>query len=337
MPNQNRLFLAVFLAAASLAIGGCGGGSNGGNLQSLSALPGSGTLTAPTASGPQNWTVLVGGEVRDNAFQAFDYFDEDITIDEGDSVTWVGNGETEPHTVTFLGPRSSPPPRTDPTNALPFGGSTYDGSVYTSSGFFTGTHTYTLTFPKAGTYAYLCLLHEPVMAGIVVVQPAGTPYPHPQGFYTGQGMQALNASLSAAQGAVREFPFTDGGTTLAAGIASGLAAAPPSNSTVMRFLDSSVYNGNSTVTVPLGTTLTWVNEANNALHTVTFPPLGQQPPHNPLTPATGGPTYDGSTLVHSGLIPPGHSFSVTFTRRGTYPYYCILHIPDGMTGTVIVQ
>ncbi|PPD57862.1 cupredoxin domain-containing protein [Dehalogenimonas etheniformans] len=68
----------------------------------------------------------------------------------------------------------------------------------------------------------------------------------------------------------------------------------------------------ATLTVSVGTTVTWRN-TDNVQHSVT---------------STTG-------LFDSGLFSPGGSYTHTFTTAGTYPYYCIIH--PGMTGTIIVQ
>lgn len=67
----------------------------------------------------------------------------------------------------------------------------------------------------------------------------------------------------------------------------------------------------ATLTVKVGTTVTWTN-ASAAAHTVT----------------------DG-TKVKSPVIIPGATFSFTFTKAGTYAYHCIFH--SFMKGTIIVQ
>jgi plastocyanin len=66
------------------------------------------------------------------------------------------------------------------------------------------------------------------------------------------------------------------------------------------------------LTVPEGTTVTWKNE-DTAPHTV---------------------TSEGSGPLDSPNLQKGDSWSFTFTKPGTYPYYCAVH-PD-MKGTVTV-
>jgi hypothetical protein len=80
--------------------------------------------------------------------------------------------------AAILGPvpqKAGPPLMTiNPKAALPFGGPTYDGTGYVSSGFLTPHENYparyTLTFTKPGTYSYDCLVH-PGMDGTITVLP----------------------------------------------------------------------------------------------------------------------------------------------------------------------
>jgi hypothetical protein len=56
---------------------------------------------------------------------------------------------------------------------------------------------------------------------------------------------------------------------------------------------------------------------------------------------SGGATYNGTGWVSSGLyvgppIPAPHSYSLKFTKAGTYKYICVLHDIVGMTGSVTV-
>lgn len=70
-----------------------------------------------------------------------------------------------------------------------------------------------------------------------------------------------------------------------------------------------------TLTVPSGTTVTWVNQ-DSVSHTVT--------------------SDSGSTPgLASQVLGPGESYSVTLTTIGTYNYHCSIH--PSMTGQVIVQ
>jgi amicyanin len=71
--------------------------------------------------------------------------------------------------------------------------------------------------------------------------------------------------------------------------------------------------GPPTLTVPAGTTVTWVNQ--------------DDVPHNIVS-------SEGKTLK-SPVLDTDQKFSYTFAVAGTYPYYCGLH--PKMTGKVIVQ
>ena len=68
-----------------------------------------------------------------------------------------------------------------------------------------------------------------------------------------------------------------------------------------------------TLTVEAGTKLTWVNK-DTVAHTV---------------------TSQGTSLYDSGNMATGATFSYTFARAGTYPYFCTVH--PWMKGTVIAR
>ena len=68
------------------------------------------------------------------------------------------------------------------------------------------------------------------------------------------------------------------------------------------------------ITVPVGTTVTWVHKGNNA-HTISG-------------------LEDG---FDSGLLSRGDTFSQTFTEPGTYEYLCRQHLLQGMRGTITVE
>jgi plastocyanin len=332
-----RAMLAVIAVLSISALSACGGG--GGTSSQIPTTPSGAQQNTNNVNGGTHststtaWQLQAGGDHHRGALQALAMLPETITIDEGDSITWTIAGEV--HTVTFLGSFNAPPG--DPT--VPQGGTTFNGTNFVSSGILPPGAHYTLTFTKAGTYTYHCFLHFPEMSGVVVVQPHGTPYPRPQGFYTGRGNQELNSYLSEALSSVKAIPFPVGGTTLAVGVSPGTPTGPPTRPTVLRFLDGDRLNLTS-VTIPVGTKLTWVNLSNNEPHTVTFPVAGQPLPPlpgDPFTPPIGGPTYDGTSVTNSGPLFGGQSYSLTVTKAGTFEYMCLFHDEFGMVGTVIVK
>ena len=70
--------------------------------------------------------------------------------------------------------------------------------------------------------------------------------------------------------------------------------------------------GPQTVTVPIGGTVTWTNR-DDIPHTVV--------------------STDG--VFKSKVRDTDEEFSYTFTKAGTYPYFCSVH--PKMTGTIVVQ
>jgi plastocyanin len=132
------------------------------------------------------------------------------------------------------------------------------------SGFLNTGEEFALTFDSAGTFEYFCTLH-PNMVGTLVVGEGGGPSSPPSS------------------------PSSDGGEP---------APEPGEVDVVMLDFDYSPR----TVSVPVGTTLTWHN-AGAALHTVT--------------------ARDG--YFDSGFAAQGDSFSHTFTTPGTFEYFCVIH------------
>jgi plastocyanin len=69
----------------------------------------------------------------------------------------------------------------------------------------------------------------------------------------------------------------------------------------------------STLTVKVGTKVTFTNE-DDPTHTA---------------------TSSGDTPINSGNLSKGQSYTVTFTKPGTYNYICSIH--QYMKGTIVVQ
>ncbi len=286
-------------------------------------------------SGPHEWAVSAGSSSANEALQALRFYPSSITVDAGDTVTWT-SPTAEVHSISIPIPGQTAPPASDPTAPTAVGGSTYDGTAYISSGFIAGGAKYSVTFTTPGTYTYYSI-PQGFVSGTVVVQKAGAAYPKLPRGYNAEATSAINSDIAAATASIAAVPYTAGSTNIAAGISP--AGATPANSSVMRFMDGPTEVDNLNVTISVGTTLTFTNLSNNVPHTVTFPAAGQQPPSGPPSqPAVGGNTYDGTSLVNSGVIPPGGTYTLTFTAPGTFKYYCLFHDGDeGMTGTVTVN
>ncbi len=109
-----------------------------------------------------------------------------------------------------------------------------------------------------------------------------------------------------------------------------------------------------------GDSVTFRSEAGLEPHTVTFGPMSLLSQLNPelfipqkagppivaLNPKVADPTpghiYNGSGFANSGFLNKGQSWTETFSKPGTYHYYCILHYdpsPNGpkMSGVVVVN
>jgi plastocyanin len=146
------------------------------------------------------------------------------------------------------------------------------------SGLMKKGATFSQVFVSPGVYDYLCVLH-PEMTGTITVRGADGQVP-------------------------------------AAGSAGTLASVPAAETPIVRPTAAGVQMldfeySPATLTVPVGTTVTWVN-SGVAPHTVT--------------------AADNS--FDSGMIKKGASFSRTFTSPGTLSYLCTYH--PNMTGTLII-
>ena len=168
------------------------------------------TSAPPTSSAPRTWHVLIGGQAADGAIQAEGYYPRVITIDAGDTVVWTLNTR-EDHSVTFMGTcqdlSSCGPPCTPLVDISPCGSANYDGvSAVESSGrmippgynldnaFAHGGTNYSVTFTTPGANVYFDLSVSG-MRGVVIVNPAGTPYQFTQKQYSEQAREQLRADL----------------------------------------------------------------------------------------------------------------------------------------------
>jgi plastocyanin len=94
---------------------------------------------------------------------------------------------------------------------------------------------------------------------------------------------------------------------------SGVAKAQQKTATAEVKIDNFSF-GPAAVTVPVGTTVTWTNR-DDIPHTVV--------------------STDDPKAFKSKVLDTDEKFSFTFSKAGTYAYFCSIH--PKMTGKVIVQ
>jgi plastocyanin len=104
------------------------------------------------------------------------------------------------------------------------------------------------------------------------------------------------------------------------------ASSAPAGGPVIN-LSSLMFNP-STTTVPVGTTVTWRND-EPITHTVTS---GRYEGVDKTTGLRSEQYPDGA--FNAKLQGKGKTFSFTFTKPGSYTYYCDIH--QGMNATIVV-
>jgi plastocyanin len=327
-------------------------------------------LAAPSAhANPQQWTLDVGAQSSNAARQAMAFLTNEIWINEGDSITWTSRAG-EGHTVTFVpdnqlrpgfgptGPATSPSPSVFDNSSTVNSGTLCDGSLQQTDECdkpVPGTKTFTVSFPKAGNYVFVCLIH-PDMTGTVHVLAQGTPLPHRQGYYT--KLAAAQAhDLLGEDGTPYAQIFTPLANDRHEVVTPGEVAATGGGKqyqVLMRFLPDKIY-------IRKGDTVEWTNTNPVEPHSVTFVGPGATEPGFPAIFGLINGTTDADSASHgtisdpnaayvfSDLIQPAAQYQgnqlqllphtrtrVTFTKAGTYDYFCALHDELGMKGTVVV-
>jgi plastocyanin len=104
-----------------------------------------------------------------------------------------------------------------------------------------------------------------------------------------------------------------GAGTIIMGTKNVLASAQQKPETAEVKIDNFSF-GPATLTVPVGTTVTWTNR-DDIPHTVV--------------------STDDPKIFKSKVLDTDEKFSFTFSKAGTYPYFCSIH--PKMTGKVVVQ
>jgi plastocyanin len=215
----------------------------------------------------------------------------------------------------------------------------------------TGPGSATLSFPKAGTYKLFCLIH-PGMEQTVTVRAKPKKKKKLQIDTKATVRTRIARESTAAWARANAAANTPvHANTVFAGVGRG-------QTTLLAFLPA-------TLTVPVGTTVNFTNMSLTELHNEGFGPpdwIQSFMTQTDFFPFPTGGVNQASPLFFYGSDPPGayvHNGSnhgngflapgltddrpnglpqtnrITFTKPGTYHYYCLLHGPD-MSGDIVV-
>ena len=312
----------------------------------------------------KNWKATVGGQSKDMGRQAEAFLPNEFWIHAGDKITWTfDSGDL--HTVTFLLVNQPFPLNfTGVCPGPPASGAVFDGTTtcVSSQPSITG-QSFAVTFPIAGNFELVCLVH-PEMFGTIHVLPNSENLPYDQAFYDDQAEDQRDALLDDRDPPASKTKHSMAGmmsasvisrtTGVIAGFGEITATAGGQESlSVVRFIDG-------TVEIHAGDTVEWTNLDPIIAHTITF---GTEPAD--LFDPSSNVTLDADGALHATITGPGqnvHSgfilaalegytgglpvpqlalfpptrFRVTFTALGTFNYKCSLHDNLGMVGKVIV-
>lgn len=310
---------------------------------------------ANAAHVPQTRTIHVGG--GGSGVAANDFFPDAITIQKGDTIHF-SNPYEELHTTTYVPGVPEPMPVPDllipnpsgpgvvfnplaitPTNTSSTAAD-FDPHKYFNSGFMFKDASTDVVFNVTGSFKFICLFHPGMEANVTVV---GDPI-----------TIATQEALDKAGNAQRD-GFITAGKALASAItqtkvtdASGASTwdsqvgVTQGQTDVVQFLPAGPLKINT------GDSVKWTSITDTP-HTVTFGEpfnpivtLGQYTTFSPAAALpSGGSTYSGGSansglMDKSGQVPGGSSYTLTFTKAGTYTYVCLLHADQGMAGTIVV-
>jgi len=240
----------------------------------------------------------------------------------------------------------------NPATFGPAGSKTIGDNKFHSSGVYGkaagGQSSVTFKFAKRGTFTALCLIH-PGMRGKVIVGGASSRVPNNADFQATIAREGTRAYASATKASKLKPPTN----TVYAGIGD--------KATILGFLPKSL-------TVKAGTSVDFVERSSSEVHNMVFGPkdfvepffkqtdllpLGPGAP-NQVSPVliygsdpkeNGGYSYDGANHGDGFLVTPviddqpggplENTSRITFTKPGTYHYFCQIHGPE-MAGDIVV-
>jgi plastocyanin len=334
------------------------------------------------AQPPVTFHVQLGQEHVLQGMEINRFFPGDLTVNAGDTIVFT-QVTHEPHTVTFNAPSPLPesilarPDRSlaeNPLVVLPWPAPAgppaapgtpihlavaFDGTGYVSSGFLMAPgDTYSVTFTKAGSYPYVCLIHASLMKGTITVNAADSLRPKTDAQYAQEAAQQIarleqiaEQDLSAVQ---VPSPVSNADASSTYTVVTGVSDEKAG-------IDFPLYFGGQRLTVKVGDTVRWSMSRNmpGMPHTVTFLSGGEEPPLVLPQPQAGGPPlllvnpklagpspagqaeYSGTGFFNSGIMvaggPTPQGWSLKFVKPGVYHYICVFHDEEGMQGDIIVQ
>jgi plastocyanin len=308
----------------------------------------------PASAASTTWHVRVGGGNEiDSSTNRF--YVNDITVHPGDTVEFEWGGF---HTVTFNPPANS--------SIFDFFAPSPSSTLGSPGDFINGTPAgggpgspppppFDVTIGSnlpPGNYHYRCSIHQ-FMKGVVRVTKGELESTDAQNIARGAAQRAADEAraVSLDKKLTRQAAEDKGEALVGAGdrVAEFIKFYP------------------SAITVGVGDELTFTDRDLHEPHTVTFGPATgnpQDPTFGVFPSGPGNPeAYDGVAPLNSGYLlhesqydfwnlkqspvsalKPTTQFSVTFTKPGSYPFYCLLHgfrdpatgQVGGMSGTVTV-
>ena len=324
--------------------------------------------TAAAGGEDGTFTIVSGAAVEegDTDINGFDFYPSEVQARPGDTLRFTnGSGAIPvPHTVTLgtgadVGTQIPPPVAEgvgqvpavwgtcvsqqalapedtdcpDGNAEFPQAGDTVDMAPFADQGFYNSgifDPGQTVVVPIAddaapGMYSFVCYLHPATMEMTVEVV-AEDEQVQTQSDLDAAAQEAIEADLADGREAIADAESADRPSDVVqAGAEQGAAV-------VTRFIPAEI-------TVPAGTTVTWVNEGNDP-HVVSFgADVGPHDPENFAPPTippgddyTGGAAISG---VFGGPPFPSTTYALTFPDPGRYAYLCPIH--PGMAGVVEVE
>lgn len=300
-----------------------------------------------TDASPASVNLIAGyNDPRDPTIAVLAFLPQTVKVVTRAKVTWKIRGP-EPHTVTFVGAGQPTPTPSDPKASQPIGTpGPFDGSATISSGLEpkgTKPFTFSLTFPRAGAYNYVCAVH-PQMTGTVDVVSGPTESQaaimdraqSERDRYIAEG-RAAKKRLTQTPARSRQNP--DGSTTYTVEMGIGTA-----HTEVLAFQPVKAA-------LKAGDRVVFLNNTG-VPHTATFAGSKSLPasPESPeaMAPAPGDSpqTLNATDFFNTGWLPPNvppgrgppeaaRSFTFNVPTAGTYEYVCLLHKPSGMEGQIV--